>query len=128
MKKESKMCNANRKQKWTHELRVIVFSAIMKEFGEYNSFDGYFCPKGESQKLNELLEKLQVTLKIISENDFSQDAIKQQIAFAITKQDSFNSKGHVYNWILNTAAALEAGYITSNILPDVTLSEKKVKS
>ena len=126
MKKEGPMGKVNRKQKWTHELRAIVFSAMVKEFGEYNSFDGFFCPKGQSQKFNELLEKLQVTLKVISGNDFSQDAIKQQIAFAVTQQNTFKSKGHIYSWILNTAAALEVGYITSTILPDLTLSEKNI--
>ena len=81
-------------------------------------------PKGESKQLTALIKELQITLKQISGQEFSEDAIKQQMAFALTKQKEFKHRGHIYSWIMNVAAALEAGYIKSSILPDVTLSDK----
>ena len=118
------MCKTNGNQKWNHELRVIIYKSLLREFGEYDSFEGFLNPKGESKQLTALINELQITLKQISGQEFSEDAIKQQMAFALTKQKEFKHRGHIYSWIMNVAAALEAGYIKSSILPDVTLSDK----
>lgn len=49
--------------------------------------------------------------------DIEPTAVQQQIDWAYTHQNEIRARGHVSNYILNKAAALDTGFIKSNSLP-----------
>jgi hypothetical protein len=112
-----------RATKWTNDMRVIVFKAMKNTFGEYNG-DWSLHPNGMRDKYFELIDNLITTLKVVSGYEFTREAIEMQIRFGTTSQRSLG-KTYICNWVLNTAAAIQAGYVSPNYLNEITLNQLK---
>ena len=112
-------CSYERKEtmiRWSQERRRKVYSRIVKEIGRHKDWGTQIEPLRKKQEYNRLLSEL------ASELHGAPSAIQQQINFATTEQKSLNNRSHVANFILNTAAALEAGFISTRELPNQLIS------
>jgi hypothetical protein len=110
--------------KWTQELRKVVYARITMEFGPYQTWGGARTPKGQGGRYEEVLKELAAYLSTHSGKTIEYSAIDQQIAWAVTKQETIQNAGYARQFIMNEAAALEMGFITGPELPDYMLAEK----
>jgi hypothetical protein len=108
--------------KWTQELRKVVYARITMEFGTYETWGGE-QPKGQGTRYQEVLKELAAYISTLSGKTIEHTAVDQQIAWAITKQKSIRA-GHVRQFVMNKAAALEMGFLTGPELPHFMLAEK----
>ncbi len=110
-----------REPKWTHELRRIMFERLVREFGSYDTWGKSEYPSGRKKRYAEVLDELRNCFECLTGKSFATDAIEQQIAFGFTKQQSRLGSSHARSFILNKAAALEAGFIKTRQLQSLLL-------
>ena len=93
-------------------MRRKMYSLIVSEIGNHKSWDEKIRPFKKRKQYDNILASLA--------NEFSgtPNALQQQINFATTTQSKFNNRSHIRSFILNKAAALETGFITSDELPN----------
>jgi hypothetical protein len=76
-------------------------------------------PPGDRQEYNRFLEKLIPALHLISGRSYTRGAVENQIAWGTQKgQKECKNKGFLASFILNRAAALDAGLITIGDIPN----------
>jgi hypothetical protein len=83
------------------------------EINDDSSSDKAFIKRREYDRL---------LAELASEFHGAPSAIQNQINFSTTTQKSFNNRSHVANFILNNAAALETGFISTSELPNQLIS------
>jgi hypothetical protein len=113
--------------KWTQELRKIVYARITMEFGAYQSWGASRTPKGQTKRFDDVLKELADYLSVLSGKSIGPGAIHQQIAWAVTNQNTVQNAGHARQFIMNKAAALEMGFLTGPELPDYMLADKEAE-
>jgi hypothetical protein len=103
-------------QKWTHELRVAMYSRLLAQFGPYSQWGTVAYPSGRKSELEEVLKELAADFSRRANKTFEWTALEQQMKWGITRQGPVKNGGFAYQYILNKAAALETGFLTSSDL------------
>ncbi len=114
-----------RRRKWTHELRVLVFSRIRERFGPKSVWDSATYPRSRRDEYYLFLDELAVELReLMGDPNLTRDAVENQVKWSFATS-RIRHKSHYQNMVLNTAAALEAGFLTSQDLPGQALLERE---
>lgn len=108
--------------KWTQKMRDILYSRLVEKFGQYSTWEKATNP-GDAKLYDEFLSEIAEGLGKITGQTFTKEAVANQIAWGISKQQEIKNVGHNRNFIMNRAAALESGFITSKDLPKASLFE-----
>jgi hypothetical protein len=105
--------------KWTHELRKIVFARLTMEFGPHSNWGGKDAryPQGNKDRFEAVKEELARYLSTLTGKSFVATSLEKQIDWACTAQNRVQDSGHARQFILNKAAALEAGFLQQSDLP-----------
>ncbi len=102
---------------WTHERRKDLYTKVIKEVGAFSTWTGARAPLSKKEKYDALLWDLSDQFRRETGEIISPAAVEQQIDWAITKQKEMKDQSHVRNFILNKAAALEVGFLSTADLP-----------
>lgn len=106
------------KEKWTNEMRSILYRSLVYYFGDYQGY--------KSASLDEKVEhfnKIKYVLDALTANGKplkSIGAISQQVAWALTKQEQVD-ENNIPTWHHNVSAALESGFYKSNYADKIIL-------
>lgn len=101
--------------KWTSPIRQIVYSRITMEFGPFKTWNGE-TPHNKA-RYEEVLKELATYLSELTGQTFKYTAVKQQIAWAVTKQTTIKNPSLMRQFVGNKSAALEMGFIAQSELP-----------
>ena len=105
--------------KWTGKIRRYLYEELYKSCGSYGS--PTFTNKAKVEFCKRMKEELPKKFKSFEVKTYK--AIQNQIDWGVQrKQGTINSRGFVYNYILNRAAALECGVLKSKDLPEMLLA------
>lgn len=104
---------ANKNQKWTQELRTILYSRLVCEFGPYDSWGKVAYPDGKKDRFEEVLKELAAYFTRLTGKRFEWTAVWQQMKWGTTRQGIIKNGGFAYLYILNKAAALETEFLSS---------------
>ena len=104
-------------KKWDHVLRVELFKRVMDEFGAYSTWERPGLPNGYTvqQFETKLSEFTNILIEDTGINFSPKGGALMQLRHAITRQP--NASKYVVVWVLNKAAAYDAGFITSKDFP-----------
>lgn len=105
-----------RKNKWNYVNRYQLFANIVERFGAHAEWPKESRP-ANAEEYEAFLREFAETVQEENGNNTTVAAIKQQIAWAITKQPRLWKPIQLRNYILNKAAALETGFIETKNLP-----------
>jgi hypothetical protein len=109
--------------KWSYNLRKLLYDELLKRFGPYNTW-GKGTPTGKEKEFDLFCEDFSNIVSFISQSKTTKDAVKLQIAWATTCQESIpNSYAH--SFIQNIGIALESGFVESKDLPTQILMERQ---
>jgi hypothetical protein len=103
---------------WTYEMRKMLYASLLAEFGPHHTWHGSRYPTDRRTDFQGVLRKLAAAFSIVSGKEITPEAVEQQVDWGITVQKEMKSQGHVRNFILNKAAALEVGFVTTSDLPN----------
>lgn len=109
--------------KWTQDYRRRLYSRLVEEIGLHQTWDAKIKPMAKRTQFDSLLATLAREFSQAAGETCAESAIQQQINFATTTERVLGDKSLVRNFILNKAAALEAGFISSSYLPKRIISE-----
>jgi len=112
----------NSAKKWTQCARRYVYLRVLSEFGTFESWGLATYPSGKKKEFDKLMKELSKELKNGFGINVTPEAINNQIDWGVANQSVIRNRGGVCNWILNRAAALETGMITSANLPDTVMA------
>ena len=99
---------------WTNEIRVTMYQVLVREFGSHDSWTRESHP-GNRREYDALLQRLAQGVTNKSGRRVTPAAVEQQIMFAKTRQ-RFINKRQLRQFMLNKAAAIEAGFISAESL------------
>jgi hypothetical protein len=100
---------------WTEAAHNFLYEGLVREFGQFHTWGGYIPNNHAHYK--SFLEAVCVAVGCSSA-----EAVSHQIRFACPISGPVLAQGgHRRNYILNLAAALRAGFIRDQDLPDMTL-------
>src|SRR6266436_3192175 len=101
---------------WTHDMRRHLYQRLAKQFGPHWTWKNRKPNVGELKTaLTELADELsQMSGRL---HRITPSAVRNQMKWATTSQISVMGIGHVGNFILNKAAALDVRFISSSELP-----------
>ena len=102
---------------WNHQLRTIMFSRLVMEFGPYSTWGKADYPDGKKERYEEVLRELASHFTAVSEVNVEWTAVRQQVHWGFTKQESVLDAARARSYILNKAAAIETGFIKRSDLP-----------
>lgn len=108
----------NNSTKWSQEMRRFVYTSLLITFGELSTWKSKTTPgNGKSELYDSTLKKITNHLNEHhlpkGKTPITISAVKNQIHWAIQRQSEIKTRGYHYNYILNTAAALEVGFMKS---------------
>ena len=110
-------------KKWTRDIRYHVFSRLFAKFGPVKTWNSKHNPSGKKQDFDKLILELSNEIKANFGISVTPMAIINQIDWGIQERQSvMRHSGHVYNWIVNRASALETGLISYSDLPDTVMT------
>jgi hypothetical protein len=96
---------------WTLETRIDMFRRLRDRFGPLGQWGGGSYPAGEKRAFDDFLAELAQQLAGPTGNPrLTTGAVGNQIPWAFTN-DNIRYQNHFRNMVMNTAAALEAGFI-----------------
>jgi hypothetical protein len=110
------IAKTNKNQKWTHELRVKMYSRLLAEFGPHSGWGTFAYPSGRKDRLKEVLKELAVEFTRSTGKTFEWTALDQQMIWGITRQGRVKNAAFASVYILNKAAALETGFLKTSEL------------
>ena len=103
--------------KWTQELRVIMYKRLLEKYGPHESWETRTYPeKGKGEKFHAFMEEMSGSLRKITGTNFKDGGPIMQFEWAVAIQSSIGSR-YIYTFIMNKAAAYEAGFITFKEMP-----------
>lgn len=111
------MSRSTRHSFWTHELRKKVFVRLLNEFGPHRTWGNARSPQGKARQYKIVLAELAAEISTQLGRAVKSTAVGQQVDWGITKQIPMRDQARVRSFILNKAAALEAGMISTSDLP-----------
>jgi hypothetical protein len=103
--------------KWTQEIREKLYSRLLRDFGPYNGWGAKIEPKGEKVQFYKVLAELATQFSKEDGHLIYADVVHAQINWATTSQKEMKDQSRIRNFILNKAAALDAGFISASELP-----------
>jgi len=104
--------------KWNTKTRTHLYESLKKIFGPYSGWGKTNYPKHNQAGYEKFKADFTVWFKQESGQEITIGAVASQVAWAVTHQKDIKEQGFVWNYILNKAAALDAGFIKSNNLPN----------
>lgn len=107
---------SRRKQKWTHELRLKLYTRLLNEFGPYSTWGKVAYPANRKREFEEVLKKLAAEFSRITDDNFEWMALWQQMKWGTTTQGMVKNPGFASVYILNKAAALQTGFLKTSDL------------
>ena len=119
---KSNRTKRGRAEKWTQDLRRIMYARLVMEFGPYDQWKKTDYRDGKKERYEEVLTELANYFSALGGARFDASAVRQQVNFGRTRQESVLSQSHARSFILNKAAALETGFIQSRTLPSLLTS------
>jgi hypothetical protein len=105
------------RQIWTQEMREILYSRLLQDFGPYAEWDGTRRPHGKKTQFDRMLGDLAKKFSRMAGQTITARAVEHQIAWGLTTQSEMRDRSRARNYILNKAAALEVGFLASDDLP-----------
>jgi hypothetical protein len=105
------------KQIWTQDMRKVMDARLHMEFGPHRSWSGARSPTDNRGRFEAVLREPARYFSELVGEEITPDAVKNQIDWGITVQKEMKDQSHARNYILNKAAALEVGFISSSDLP-----------
>jgi regulator of sirC expression with transglutaminase-like and TPR domain len=102
---------------WTQDIRRKLYSRLVSEIGAHGVWDAKIKPAVKREQYDRLLSALAREFSQEIGQPCAETAIQQQVNFATTTQAEFTHRSLIKNYVLNKAAALEVGFITSDELP-----------
>ncbi len=112
--------------KWNQTIRRIVFERLFEKYGPLREWHKTGNPTGVTGEYKKFLTDTAEGLSKITGLKCTVGALQNQIDWGIQpRQSVIKSQSYVRNFILNRAAALESGLITSSELPSYALFEVK---
>jgi len=112
---------------WTHENRCLLYRKIKEKFGAYSDWPtgSNTCPTGKGKEFNAYLTELASMFSKIMGKEITIGAVKQQFAWAITKQEQLTGKSQTSVYMLNMVTAYEVGFLTNKDFPE-TIQIKRI--
>ena len=110
---------ANSNKKWSQELRFTLYARLTCEFGPFSSWKKSDHPDGRKERFDEVLAELAAYFERQTGDSFEASAVKMQMKWAVTVQGEVK-RHQVREYVLNKAAALDAGFIKSSELQAIT--------
>ena len=107
---------ANKNVKWTQDMRRTLYGRLASEFGPYAGWGKSSYPVGRKAEFEKALRDLAEYFRWHDGETFKPAAIHLQMRWAVTRQRTVENAGFAYQYILNTAAALETGFVSSKEL------------
>jgi len=93
------------------------------EFGKHGTWGLKNYPKDQKERYQEVLTELASYFSVLTGERFQASAVDQQVAWATTRQESITKEGFAYQFMMNKAAALEMGFLTSTELPQYMVTQ-----
>ena len=103
--------------KWTQEMRRNLYSRLVNDFGPYNVWGAKIEPKDKKDEFAKVLAELAIQFSKEAGHFILASAVQAQINWATTSQMEMKDPSRISNFILNKAAALDAGFISASELP-----------
>lgn len=103
--------------KWTQEMRVKLYSRLVKDFGPYNVWGAKGEPKDKQVQFHKVLTELAMEFSREAGHLILANVVHAQINWATTSQKEMKDQSRIRNFVLNKAAALDAGFISASELP-----------
>jgi hypothetical protein len=108
--------------KWTQDLRKVMYSRLVMEFGSHDEWGKASYPEGRKDRYHEVLKELAAYFARLTGDEFAWTAEQQQVDWGRTRQEEIRD-GHSRQFILNKAAAIEMGFLTPSALPSTILTD-----
>ena len=103
--------------KWTQEMRRKLYSRLVKDFGPYNVWGAKIEPKDKQVQFEKVLAELAIQFSKEAGHFILASAVQEQINWATTSQMEMKDPSRIRDFVLNKAAALDAGFISASELP-----------
>ncbi len=103
--------------KWTQEMRRRLYSRLVKDFGPYNVWGAKIEPKDKKDEFYKVLADLAAQFSNEAGHFVLASVVHAQINWATGSQKEMKDPSRIRHFILNKAAALEAGFISASELP-----------
>lgn len=92
---------------------MIMYSRLVCEFGPYAEWGRSAYPEGRKDRFEDVMKELASYFCRQTGKSFEWSALHQQMKWGVTTQPRVKNAGFAYLYILNKAAALETGFISS---------------
>ena len=106
---------------WTDDIRDNLYKELFKRFGPYNTWGKKTTPVGKETEYDKFCDDFAILLSTLSDRKIKRAAVKQQIAWATTRQEKIEGYSKVF--YQNIAAAIKAGFIVNRDLPKAIYNE-----
>jgi hypothetical protein len=103
--------------KWTQEMRRKLYSRLVKDFGPHNVWGAKIGPKDKQVQFYKVLAELALQFSKEAGHFIAASALHAQINWATTLQKEMKNPSRIRNFVLNKAAALDAGFISASEWP-----------
>lgn len=108
--------------KWTQDLRKVMYARLVMEFGSHDEWIKASYPEGKKDRYQTVLRELAQYFTRLTGDEFAWTAVQQQVDWGRTQQEQIRD-GHLRQYILNKAAAIEMGFLRPSSLPATVLTE-----
>ena len=109
--------------KWTQDLRQVMYARLVMEFGSHETWGKASFPDERKERYREVLRELAAYFSILTGDEFAWTAVQRQVDWGRTRQEAIRD-GHLRQFILNKAAAIEMGFLSPSSLPSTVLTER----
>jgi hypothetical protein len=114
-----------RKNKWNQIFgRDLLYAQLTERFGPYNEWGNRNYPDKRRDEYFQFIKDFSIAMSILSNDETSENAVHQQIAWALTDQETIGGS-HTSQYILNQASAYRARFLMDKDFPSLVLSERK---
>ena len=103
-------------EKWTHEMRLEMFGRLTDRFGPLSSWNGT-RPQNPAEEYEAFKQEIADDFSHRFGVQISGGAVNNQINWAMNQSRTVDQSGY-RNKIVNTAAAIYAGFLSSRDLPE----------
>jgi hypothetical protein len=107
-------------------MRHWLYTQLLTEYGPYHTWGGRRTPPQPSVPFDAMMERLARYLSHAAGRQLTAGAVAQQVAWGVTRQTLVRGRSRVRNFLLNKAAALEVGLLTSEDLPAMLATPRAV--
>src|SRR5271165_1554918 len=109
--------------KWTQEMRRKLYSRLVKDFGPYHLWGTKTEPQGTKVQFDEVLAELAKEFSKEAGRIILASAVQAQFNWATSSRKEIIDQSRVRGFVLNKAAALDAGFIAKADLPTRMICE-----